>query len=88
MIGIGKRLHIAVVGDRDRLVSPFHGALYDILDIRYTVHIAHLVVAVQLHTLLRRCIHADRCKIRDLLDADDRADRKVTVKLVDRSDTL
>ena len=71
MVGIRERLHITVIRDCDRLMSPFHRAFYDILDIRHAVHITHLGMAVKFHSFLRTVIHTNRRKIRTLLDSDD-----------------
>ena len=63
MVGIRKGLHITMVCDGYSLVSPFHGTLYDVLDIRDTIHITHLGMAVKLHTLVRAVVHPDCGKV-------------------------
>ena len=88
MVRVRESLYIAVVRDGNRLVSPLHGAFYNILDIRDAIHIAHLRMAVQLHALLRAGVCTCGRKIRNLFDADHRTDRKLTVELVDRRHTL
>ena len=82
VVCIRKSLYISVIGDSKCFVSPFHGTFDDIFDIRYTVHIAHLRMAMQFHTFHRTGIHTGRHKGRNLLDTDDRTDGQFAVKPV------
>ena len=82
VICIRKSLYISVIGDSKCFVSPFHGTFDDIFDIRYTIHIAHLRMAMQFHTFHRTGIHTGRHKGRNLLDTDDRTDGQFAVKPV------
>ena len=88
MIGVRERLDNAVVGDRQRLVSPGNGRADEILHIGHTVHIAHLRVAVQLHPFLGAGVHPPHPEIRDLLDAHHGTDGQLTVKFINGGDTL
>ena len=88
MIGNWECLYHAVVCDCDRLVSPFMGTLQNINYLRDTVHIAHLCMAVKLHTFLRRSIHSGFCEITDLADSGYRTDCQFSVKFIDRCYTL
>ena len=70
MICIRERLYASMVCDGNSLVSPLLGTFDDILYICDTIHIAHLGMAVQLHTFLDTVIHSDCSKIRNLLQAN------------------
>ena len=74
MVSIRKCLHISMVSDGDRLVSPFHRTFNDVFDIGDSVHIAHFSMAVQLDSLFRACIHSCGRKISCLFDADNGTD--------------
>ena len=71
MVSIRERLYISMVRNCNCLMSPFHGAFDNILDIRNTIHIAHLGMAMQLHTLINARIHANRCKIGAFFNTDN-----------------
>ena len=72
-----------MVGDRDRRMAPLAGTLYQTGSIGDTVHIAHLCMAVQLHTLHRTRILTAGTEIGDLLDAPDRHNRQIVVERID-----
>ena len=55
-VGIREGLHDAVVGDRHRLHTEGNCGVDVVIDIRNTVHIRHLRMQMQLHTLLRRAV--------------------------------
>ena len=74
MVCIRECLYIAVVGDRNRLMSPFHGTLYDVFTLGHTIHITHLCMTVQFHTLLRTGVHTGGRKVCNLLNSNDRTD--------------
>ena len=59
MVCIRERLYIPMVGDSNRLMSPFHRTLYDIFYLRDTIHIAHFGMTVKLYAFLRARIHTD-----------------------------
>ena len=88
MVRVGKALDNTVVCDGNRPVPPFVSALYNVLCLGHTVHVAHLCMAVKLHTFMRRCIHSRRRKIRNLLDSRDCTDRQLMVELIQIDDTL
>ena len=69
-------------------MSPFHGPLYNILDIRNSVHITHLGVTVKLHPLLGTVVHTHRPEIGRLLNSDDRTDGQITVKFINGGNAL
>ena len=74
MVCIRECLYIAVVGDRNRLMSPFHRTFYNILALGHTIHITHLCMTVQFHTLLRTGVHTGGRKVCNLLNSNDRTD--------------
>ena len=82
MVCIRKRRDNAVIGDRNRLVPPLSGAGDDILDIRDAVHIAHLCMAVQLHSFDRSQIHPFLAEARNLYDPTHGANGDIMVKTV------
>ena len=49
---IGERLNYAVIGYRERLVTPVDRASYYVRYARYSVHVTHLRMTVEFHTLL------------------------------------
>ena len=53
MVRVRECLCHAVIRDSDRRMAPVMGALYDILHLGDSVHIAHLCMAVELHALDR-----------------------------------
>ncbi len=59
---VRERLHHAVIGDRDRRLSPFGCHRHDILGLVEAVHLAHLGVDMQFHTasVLPGILPADR----------------------------
>ena len=84
MVCLREGLHHAVVSDRDRRMAPLVGTLYQTGSIGDTVHIAHLCMTVQLHTLHRTRILTAGTEIGDLLDAPDRHNRQIVVKCINR----
>ena len=74
MVGVRKRLYIAVIGDGDGRHAPGVGPFYQVLAFRYAVHIAHLGVQVQLDPLLFGRILPLLHKRRDGHDAGHRSD--------------
>ena len=64
--------------------APLLGPLDDAFYLGYAVHIAHLCMAVQLHTLHRTRILTAGTEIGDLLDAPDRHNRQIVVKCINR----
>ncbi len=88
MVRVGKGLHDPVVGDGDRRMPPFVGALHDILRLGDAVHIAHLRMTVKLHPLSDASVLAGRRKVGDFLNACKGADGQFMVKLIDRSHAL
>ena len=51
MICIREGLNYAVIGDGKGLMTPFFSCFNNVFDIRNTIHITHLGMAVQLDTL-------------------------------------
>ena len=51
VVGVRERLHVAVIGNGNRFMPPFHRTLYDVFYIGYAVHIAHFGMAVQFYAL-------------------------------------
>ncbi len=66
------------------LVPPRNSLSDNIPDIRNAVHVAHFRMAVQLHALFRACVHPVNRKIRDFLNAGNRAYRQLAVEAVKR----
>ena len=71
-----------MIRDGDRRMSPLIGPLHNILGLRHAVHIAHLRMTVQLHTLAHTGIHAGRSEIRYLLDPCQGTDGQFMVELI------
>ena len=88
MIGIREGLHYPVMRDGNGRMTPFVSSFYNILGLGNTVHIAHLGVAVKLHSLSQAVIAAGGGKIGNFLDACKGAYGKLTVKLIHHGDTL
>ena len=74
MVGIREALHHAVVGNGNGGMSPFVSAFYNILGFGNTVHVAHLGMTVQLHSLFHTVVGTCRGKIRDFFDTGNGAD--------------
>ena len=72
MVSIREGLNAAMVRHGNRGHSPFLGPLDDILYLGYTVHIAHLCVAVKLHPLFQAVVHPPGSEILRLLNSHDR----------------
>ena len=88
MVCIGKTLYHAVIRDGNGPMSPFVGALYNVLGLGDTVHITHLCMTVQLHTLSGGGIHSRIGKIRDLLDSRNGTDGQLVIELIHHTDSL
>ena len=88
MVRVRERLDAAVIRDRECRHPPLLGTLYEVFHLGDTVHVAHLRVTVELHTLHRSIIHTLGREVLALFDADDGTDRELTVELVDRRDAL
>ena len=88
MVGIGKRLNNAVVCDGNTRHSPFIGLLYNVFYLGNSVHITHLGMAVELHSLHISVVNSLDCKVRDLLDADNGLNREFMVKSVNCSNSF
>ena len=88
MIRISKCLHNAVVCNGNGLVSPVMCPFYNIRNLRNSVHITHLGMAVKLHSFLRIGILSGHGKICNFTDSCHRADRKLPVKLINRGNAL
>ena len=84
MVCLREGLHHAMISDSDRRMAPLVGTLYQTGSIGDTVHIAHLCMTVQLHTLHRTRILTAGTEIGDLLDAPDRHNRQIVVKCINR----
>ncbi len=88
MVRVGKGLHDPVIGDGDRRMPPFVGALHDIFRLRDAVHIAHLRMTVKLHPLSDASVLAGCRKVGDFLNACKGADGQFMVELIDHSHAL
>ena len=86
--GFCKCLHAAVVRDGQRRHSPFLRPLQKHRRIGHAVHIAHLRMAVELHSLFAGIIHAFCCKISGLPNARHGADGQLVIETVQRRQTL
>ena len=84
MVCLRKRLDHAVVRDGNGGMSPLVGALYQLRCVGDAVHIAHLRMAVQLHTFLRAGIPAAFAEITALFDPEHGHDRQLPVKGIHR----
>ncbi len=83
MVGIRKGLDTAVIRYRHRVHSPLFGPLNEVLYLGNAVHIAHLGMAVQFHTLDRSIVHAFRRKILAFFNTHNRTDGQLPVETVD-----
>ena len=88
VICIREGLHDSMICNGNSRMAPFIGPLYNILRFRYPVHIAHLGMAVQLHSFMGAVIASGGCKIRDLLYSCKGADSQLVVKLINGGHTL
>ena len=84
MVRLRKRLHYAVICDRDRRVSPFISPLDQPGSVRDAIHIAHLCVAVQFHPFHRAGVSPSDTEITALLDPQHRHNRQFPVERVHR----
>ena len=87
MVGIGKCLNRAVIRNSNGLMSPFHGAAYDIFHIRHPVHITHFCMTMKFYPPFRPGIHPMLSEIGNFLDPLHTSDGQLTVKTVNRSNT-
>ena len=88
MVRICKRLNDTVICNRHRRMPPVMRLFQQCCYISYRIHIAHLCMAVKLHTLFRCRIHSGFCKITDLFDSDYRLDIQFRIKTVNRCHTF
>ena len=88
MICIGKTLHHPVIRNGHSSVPPLMRPLHNILRFGDAVHIAHLRVAVQLYSPVRRRIHTRGGKVFDFFNAVDGADGQVMVEFIQIHHTL
>ena len=88
MICIRKSLYHAVIRNGNRRMPPLVGALDNVLCLRNPVHIAHLGVTVQFHSLFHGSIHPAHSKIRDFFDACNGADSQLMVEFVHHGDAF
>ena len=88
MICIWERLTDTMIRDCYRRHSPFRGLFYDIRYLRNSIHIAHLGMAVKLHSLYIRIVHSLSCKIRYLFNPAHRAYSYLLAPAVHRNNTL
>ena len=77
-----------MVCDRNCLMAPLISTFYQVFCRGNTIHITHLCMAVQFHTLLRTGIHSCTAKICNLFDPGNRSDSKFTVETVNCRNTL
>ena len=88
MVGVRECLDYSVVSDGNRLVSPVMGAFYKILYFRYSIHIAHLRMAMKLYPLFRSRILPGLRKIINLSNSCDRPNGKLAIKFINGGDSL
>ena len=65
---IRKCMNNTMISNRNRRMSPLVCTFDNIDNIRYTVHITHLGMAVKLHPFIGRIVHPPGGKIIDFLD--------------------
>ena len=88
MVCVRKGLNHSVVRDGNCRMSPLVGPLYDILGLGHAVHIAHLCMAVKLHTLSCAVVIPGGGEISDFLDPHKGTYCQLVVKPVDHGDAL
>ena len=88
MAGLGKCLHTAMICDRQCRHSPGFCTVQKDSRIGHSIHIAHLRMAMQFHSLLIRIVHAMSGKICNLFDSHHGADGQLMVKPVKSRHTL
>ena len=81
-------LYHTVVCDGNGRMSPLIGTLYQSFRLCDAVHVAHLGVAVKLHSLLRTGVHSGASEICNLLDSGNGTNGKLAVETVDGGDAL
>ena len=88
MVRLRERLYNPMVCDGNCLMPPLIGSFYQCFCICDTIHITHLGMAVQLHSLLRTGICSCCCKICYFLDSCNISDGQLTVKSVNSRNAL
>ena len=83
MVSDRKCLHRTVIRDREAVMSERDCLRDNITDIRHTIHVTHLCMTVQLHTLAHRLIHTLCREIRNFLDTHDGCHCQLMVKTVE-----
>ena len=71
-------LNNSVIGKRYCPVSPGEGSLYDLLGLRNSVHIAHLGMDPEFHSLFARIVFSGCAEIIDLNDPLNIAENKIS----------
>ena len=82
MVGIRKRLHHTVIGDGNGRMPPLISPLHNILGLRHPVHITHLGMTVQLHTLAHTPVHTGSGKVRYFLRPRQGTNGQLMIKLI------
>ena len=88
MVRVRERLNTAVIRYRQCRHSPLLRPLYQVLYLGNAIHIAHLRMAVELHSLHRGIIHTLGGKVLALLNAHDGTDSQLAVELINGGDSL
>ena len=88
MVRVRERLDTAMIRYRQCRHPPLFRPFHEVLHLGDTIHIAHLRMAVELHSLHRGIIHTLGGEIFTLPDTHDGTDSQLTVKLVDGRDSL
>ena len=88
VVRVRERLDTAMIRYRQCRHPPLFRPFHEVLHLGDTIHIAHLRMAVELHSLHRGIIHTLGGEIFTLPDTHDGTDSQLTVKLVDGRDSL
>ena len=88
MICLRESLYCAMICDGNSRMSPGICPCDNILHIGNAVHITHLCMAMQFHTLYRTVIHSAFCKIRNLFNTGHGTDGQVMVIFIYHGDAF
>ena len=88
VVRVRERLDTAMIRYRQCRHPPLFRPFHEVLYLGNAIHIAHLRMAVELHSLHRGIIHTLGGKVLALLNAHDGTDSQLAVELINGGDSL